>query len=86
MKSVKKTMSVAIGESTLTFSELQTVCYKAANLVNERPIGRHPTMPEDGSYLCPTISCWGGPHPGCQVALSDRQVTPSIAMNLFNAS
>ena len=53
VKSVKKAMSVAIGENTLTFSELQTVCYEAANLVNERPIGRHPTMPEDGSYLCP---------------------------------
>lgn len=53
MKSVKKPMSFAIGENTLTFSELQTVCYEAANLVNKRPIGRHPTMPEDGSYLCP---------------------------------
>ena len=29
------------------------VCYEAANLVNERPIGRHPTSPEDGTYLCP---------------------------------
>ena len=28
VKSVKKAMSVAIGESTLTFSELQTVCYE----------------------------------------------------------
>lgn len=45
MKSVKKAMSIAIGESTLGFSELQTVCYEAANLVNERP--------DDGSYLCP---------------------------------
>ena len=53
VKSVKKAMSIAIGENTLTFSELQTVCYEAANLVNERPIGRHPRMPEDGSYLCP---------------------------------
>ena len=55
VKSVKKAMSIAIGENTLTFSELQTVCYEAANLVSERPIGRHPTMPEDGSYR--TISC-----------------------------
>lgn len=36
----------------MTFSELQTVCFKAANLVNERPIGRHPTSPDDGTYLC----------------------------------
>ena len=53
VKSVKKAMSIAIGENTLIFSELQTVSYEAANLVNERPIGRHPTMPEDGSYLSP---------------------------------
>ena len=53
VKSVKKAISVAIGENTLTFCELRTVCYKAASFVNERPIGRHPTMPEDGSYLCP---------------------------------
>ena len=53
VKSVKKAITVAIGESVMTFSELQTVCYEAANLVNERPIGRHPTSPEDGTYLCP---------------------------------
>ena len=53
VKSVKKAIAVAIGESIMTFSELQTVCYEAANLVNERPIGRHPTSPDDGIYLCP---------------------------------
>ena len=37
----------------MTFSELQTVCFEAANLINERPIGRHPTSPDDESYLCP---------------------------------
>jgi hypothetical protein len=37
----------------LTFSELQTVCFEAANLVNERPIGRNQTSPDDGTYLCP---------------------------------
>ena len=55
IKSIKKSLQVAIGDSIfgLTFSELQTACYEAANLVNERPIGRNPTSPEDGSYLCP---------------------------------
>ena len=53
VKSVKKAIAVAIGESIMTFSELQTVCYETANLVNERPIGRHPTSQEDGTYLCP---------------------------------
>ena len=37
----------------MLFSELQTVCFEVANLINERPIGRHPTTPEDGAYLCP---------------------------------
>ena len=37
----------------LTISELQTVCFEAANLVNERPIGRYPQDPDDGVYLCP---------------------------------
>ena len=41
-----------IGENALAFSELQTICFEVANLVNERPIGRHPTSP-DGTYLCP---------------------------------
>ncbi|KAK2571031.1 hypothetical protein P5673_003572 [Acropora cervicornis] len=27
--------------------------YKVANLVNERPIRRHPTSPDDATYLCP---------------------------------
>ena len=49
----EEAITVAVVESVTTFSELQTVCYEAANMVNERPIGRHPTSPEDGTYLCP---------------------------------
>ena len=37
----------------MTFSEVQIVCFEAANVINERPIGRHPTSPDDKSYLCP---------------------------------
>ena len=44
---------VAVGESVVTFSESQTVFFEAASLVNEGSIGRHPTSPEDGTYLCP---------------------------------
>ena len=39
IKSTKRAITAAIGENILTFSELQTVCYEAANLLNERPIG-----------------------------------------------
>lgn len=53
VKSVKRAITAAINESILTFSELQTVLFEIANLVNERPIGRHPTSPDDGTYLCP---------------------------------
>jgi len=37
----------------MSFSELQTVMFEAAQLVNQRPIGRHPTYPDEGSYFCP---------------------------------
>ena len=53
IRSVKRAVEFSIGENTLTFSELQTVLFEIANLLNERPIGRHPTSPEDGAYLCP---------------------------------
>ena len=53
IKSIKKAISCAIAKQILTFSELQTVCFEAANLVNKRPIGRHPTNPEYGAYLSP---------------------------------
>lgn len=53
IKGVKKAINHAIGNQVLHFHELQTVFYEVANLVNERPIGRHPTDPEDGVYLCP---------------------------------
>lgn len=35
IKSTKRATTAAIGESILTFSELQTVCYETANLLNE---------------------------------------------------
>ena len=50
VKSVKRAIAEAIHESTLTFSELQTVLFEIANLINERSIGRHPTSPDDGTY------------------------------------
>ena len=51
--SVKKAIKCAIGEQVLSFSELLTVMYEAANLVNERPIGKTNMDIDDGSYLCP---------------------------------
>ena len=51
--SVKRAISVSMGSQILSFSEIQTVFFEAANLVNERPIGRHPNDPDDGVYLSP---------------------------------
>ena len=53
VKSIKLAIMGAMGNQILTVTELQTVLYEAANLVNERPIGRHPQDPEDGVYLSP---------------------------------
>ena len=53
VKSVKRALKVAMGSQVFSYAELQTVVYEAAQLVNQRPIGRHPTSPDEGTYLCP---------------------------------
>jgi hypothetical protein len=53
MKSTKKALKVAIGDQALSHSEMQTVLFEVASLINEMPIGRHPTSVEDESYLSP---------------------------------
>ena len=40
-------------ESVLRYSELLTLLYEVANLLNERPIGKIPKYVDDGSYLSP---------------------------------
>ena len=53
IRSIKKCLQRTIGEQKLSYNELQTFLYETANLLNERPIGKILTTPEDGSYLCP---------------------------------
>ena len=53
IKSAKRALQATIGENILTFSEMQTTLFEAAQLVNQRPICAHPSNPEDGSYICP---------------------------------
>ena len=53
IRSVKKCIYHAIGDAKVTFSEMQTILYESANIVNERPIGITPTSVEDGTYLSP---------------------------------
>ena len=50
VKSAKLAIKSAIKGHVLSFSELQTVVYEAANMLNERPIGKHPTNPDEGAY------------------------------------
>lgn len=53
VKSCKIGLKKAIGEQVLTSLELQTCLVEVANLVNQHPIGRIPSDPDAGSYLCP---------------------------------
>ena len=53
VKSSKKALKTAIGEQVLTPFEVYTYLLEAAYLINQRPIGRIPNDPDDGSFLCP---------------------------------
>ncbi|XP_068235731.1 uncharacterized protein [Palaemon carinicauda] len=53
IKSVKRAVLISIGDSKLTFGEMQTVLFEVADLLNSRPIGIKPGSDcELGSYLC----------------------------------
>ena len=53
VKSFKLALKKAIGKQVLTPFELCTCLLEEADLVNQRPIGRIPNDPDDGSYICP---------------------------------
>ena len=54
IKSVKRSLKIIIGESTLTSGELQTMFYEVANILSERPIGLKPEFDVNaGCYLGP---------------------------------
>ena len=54
IKSVKKSLIIAIGNSILTYSQLQSSLFEVANILNQRPIGIKPSNDIDlGKYLCP---------------------------------
>ena len=53
IKTCKSALKGAIGEQVLTPLELYTCLLEVANLVNQRPIGRIPSDPDDGTYICP---------------------------------
>ena len=45
VKTVKKALKVSTGQQVFTYPEFQTIMYEAAQLVNQRPIGRKPNDP-----------------------------------------
>ena len=53
VKSIKRALNVVMAGKLCSFAELQTVVYEAAQLVNQRSIGRKPLTLDDGTYLCP---------------------------------
>ena len=53
VKTCKSALKKAVGSQVLTPLELYTILLEVANLVNQRPIGRIPNDPDDGSYICP---------------------------------
>ena len=63
VKSCKRALKTAIGDHTLSPFELHTCILEVANLVNQRPIGRVPNDPDDGSYLCPNDMLLGRASP-----------------------
>ena len=63
VKSCKRALKRAVGEHVLTPFELYTCLLEVANLVNQRPIGRPPNDPDDGSYLCPNDMLLGRASP-----------------------
>ena len=78
IKSLKYCLAHAVGDHILSFSEIQTVAFEASNMLNERPIGPHPTSPDDGHYLCPNDFLLGRattrePHGPFKEYVHDRQ-------------
>ena len=53
VKTCKKALKKVVGDQTLTPFELCTYLQESENLVNQRPIGRAPNYPDDGTYVCP---------------------------------
>lgn len=52
IKVIKRSITMSVEDSTLTFGELQTALFGIANLTNERPIGIKPGTDLDlGSYV-----------------------------------
>ena len=86
VKSIKCALKKAIGDAVLTPFELYTCLLEVTNLVNQRPIGRVPTDPDDGSYLCPNDVLLGRATNAIPQARSEKPETHAIALSFVRKS
>ncbi len=82
----KAALKKSIGDEVLTPLECQTVLFETANLLNQRPIGRIPNAPADGTYLCPNDIVLGRASTNTPKALSERRKIHAIDMNFVSGS
>ena len=73
IRSVKLCLTLTIGTNVLTFPELQTIFFKCANIMNERPIG---LKNADHSYFCPNQLLLGRSSIKTPVAKFDSSLNP----------
>ena len=84
---MKKSLLFAVGRQKLSDLELQTVVFDAANLINSRPIGTHPTHPDDSCYLFPNEMLLGKSAGGVIVTVEERNKLGhrlSLVENVYN--
>ena len=89
VKTVKRALNSAVGSQIMTFSELQTCMFEAGQLVNQRPIGRVPSAPDNGSYLSPNDMLLGRSSPRApQIAfekLADENTRVGFIQQVVNS-
>ena len=81
VKCTKRALNAATSGHLMRFSELQTVLFESAQLVNQRPIGRHPSHPNEESYLCPNDLLLGRSSSEVPQCAMDEKVTSCRRFN-----
>ena len=83
VKSIKEAPDAAVGDQIMGFSELQTVRYEAAQIVNQRPIGKHPTYSDVGSFVCPNDLLLGRSSPEIPQGPLKQRASDRYKLDLF---
>jgi hypothetical protein len=61
VKAAKRAIHFAVHNKRLLVSEFLTICYEAANLLNERPIVRYLEQTQTLIFSLRILSCWAAP-------------------------